>query len=380
MAPAKNKGRSAVPQSDYDTDYYAANEILTIPVPAKRTNEQLNFAVLQRHYPELTSIVHVASFCVVYTFSTKTHGWDKNGIEGTLFVCQLAPVNDISRFAAIVLNRRSMDTFFLELKTAEDVELTDDFIICQDRSTTTDYNIHGLWIFSEPAPSSTARARELTGEMIKSCASMAENSRRTLEAIERAENQSSEDELTSVAMGRQLSLRQLFGKQREMDAGFSIHHHEPSPIGPYSWTLPGIKLPDEFAERTPERAAAAAAVQKYVVTPQFTNTPDTEFFLSASKSKPSQGKPSQGKKPKNTPRRRKTPQTDASNGTVRAARPMVTGWGLSDIRARDTSIFNTAKVAANKVAGEKPKVGLEATWIPTENGVKKPRKAVTTKF
>lgn len=59
---------------------------------------------------------------------------------------------------------------------------------------------------------------------------------------------------------------------------------------------------------------------------------------------------------------------------------MVTGWGLSDIRARDTSIFNTAKVAANKVAGEKPKVGLEAVWIPTENGVKKPRKAVTTKF
>lgn len=296
MAPPKSKARNAVAQSDNDTDF-PANENLSIPLPPHRTNEQLNLAVLGRHTPDIKGILSIASYVVVYKFSPETQSWDKTGIEGTMFVAQLASsAEGAARFSVIVLNRRSMDNFDVELTTSDDVEITDDYIILQDPTEDGSLQIFGLWVFTEPAPSSTAHARDINAQMIKQCASMAENSRKTIEVLKQAANdaESSDEDLQSVPMGRQLSLRELFGQQRVSDAGFSIHHHAPAPSS--------IPKPSNFAKvqvqpQVQPQAQATQPAQQVVEapsassTPRFTNTPDTDFFLSAPKSAQAQRKP-----------------------------------------------------------------------------------------
>lgn len=297
MAPAKNKSRAAAAVSDYETDYAAQDSLANLaPPPINRTNDELNLAVLRRHYPDLISIVSIASFCVVYAFSPTTQAWEKYGVDGTLFINQLTPSEEgVSRFSVVVFNRRSMEKFSVELKTADDVEVTDDYVILQSQHDDGSLQIFGLWIFTEPPPSSTAHAREINGEMIKQVAALVDNSRKTLEAM----NNESSDEPDSVPMGRQLSLRELFGKQREADAGFSIHHHE-TPHIPEASTLPAIPNYPQSQVQATQPAQQPAANPANVATPRFTNTPDTDFFLSAPKVTPTQGQ----RKPKHHPPRR----------------------------------------------------------------------------
>lgn len=249
MASRKSKPRFNQPQaqyqaSDYETDTNNIADL--VPPPPSRSNEALNLSVIRRYDSSVESILSIAPHVVVYVLSPETQSWGDTGIAGTLFVCQLVP-SDIgaARYSLVVLNRRGLENFHTELSSGDDVEITDEFVILQVRQTEAEEpQIYGLWIFAEPPPASTAQARLVNAQLIENCAKQAEASRKLAEE-QRLQASGSltydspgeeqarvEEEEGSVPMGRQLSLRELFGQQREQDAGFSIRHHSSPPPKP----------------------------------------------------------------------------------------------------------------------------------------------------
>ncbi|KAI9372527.1 hypothetical protein BJX61DRAFT_506956 [Aspergillus egyptiacus] len=257
-----NRHSQRYPQpSDYDSDHQAylsdAQQMLeqdqSVPSAPLRTNEELNLSVLRRHNPAVNSIQSLAPFSVVYTFSPSTRQWEKTGIEGTLFVCQLVP-GDLGeeRYSVFVLNRRGLNNFELPLTDGENVELTEEFIILKFDSESSrtnggppspangDVRIYGLWVFSEPPPSSTAETRKINAEVIRECALLAGQSfKLARERLESARQNGMHAAATaasattdpmgevqsSVPMGRQISLRDLFGQERAQDDAWSVKAH-----------------------------------------------------------------------------------------------------------------------------------------------------------
>ncbi|PSN71612.1 PH domain-like protein, partial [Corynespora cassiicola Philippines] len=204
--------------SDYETD---APPNVDVPLPPPRSNEELNLSVLRRHYPDVVAIHHVASYAVLYTFSLDSAQWEKIGVEGTLFVCQLLPSPiGADRFAVIILNRRGLDNFCNDINSDDEVEISDEYIILQGDPA------YGIWIFSEPPPSSTANAHAETADKIMALARQAAASSQEREHQLNNGGAAISDQVeASVPMGRQLSLRELFGQQREQDAAWSVHNH-----------------------------------------------------------------------------------------------------------------------------------------------------------
>ncbi|KAI4736394.1 PH domain-like protein [Aureobasidium sp. EXF-12298] len=190
MPPKNRNNRNSHPRpaahhvpSDYDTDTAYATDAMTslaqpAPIPA-RTNEELNLSVLQRHDPSVHQILSVAPFAVVYTFNPTSSTWEKQGTEGTLFVCSLLPLvggPQIERYSCIVLNRRGLENFSSELFSAESVQVTDDYVILQVEGEDGSTKIYGLWIFAEEG-GSTVQARVVNALIIQECAKRVEDSR-----------------------------------------------------------------------------------------------------------------------------------------------------------------------------------------------------------
>jgi hypothetical protein len=157
MGPNKGRPRHAPPQpSDYETDAPQAIDYPPPPPPG-RSNEELNLSAIRRHYPDVISIHHVAPYAVLYAFSLETEQWEKVGVEGSLFICgQVPSPAGAERYGVVILNRRSMDNFYMEIVGPDGLEFTDEYIIMQGDQ------VYGLWIFCEPPPSSTANARAET--------------------------------------------------------------------------------------------------------------------------------------------------------------------------------------------------------------------------
>ncbi|KAJ5191829.1 Dcp1-like decapping [Penicillium cinerascens] len=255
--------------TDYESDAAYLSDMQHQPAPPLRSNEELNLSVLQRHNPSITSILSLAQYSVVYIFSPTTRGWEKNGVEGTLFVCQLTPGSlGEDRYTAFVLNRRGLQNFDLPLTDSENVELTEEYVILKaDEATdgekgtngiadplnpqggrqngnSTDVRIYGIWIYSEPPPNSTADIRIVNAQMIRDCATHAGQSlklaRKRLEELRQngmhvaaaaAEMQAPplEEAQASAPMGRQMSLKDIFGQQRAQDDAWSVRAHHISP-------------------------------------------------------------------------------------------------------------------------------------------------------
>ncbi|KAI4823021.1 P-loop containing nucleoside triphosphate hydrolase protein, partial [Aureobasidium sp. EXF-8846] len=181
MPPKHRNNRNSHPRppahhapSDYDTDTaYATDAMTSLPQPAPipaRTNEELNLSVLQRHDPSVHQILSVAPFAVVYTFNPVSSTWEKQGTEGTLFVCSLLPLvggPQIERYSCIVLNRRGLENFSSELFSAESVQVTDDYVILQVEAEDGSTNIYGLWIFAEEGGKSKTVETQLPWPMWK---------------------------------------------------------------------------------------------------------------------------------------------------------------------------------------------------------------------
>lgn len=286
-----NNNHYSRPQpSDYESDnpnYLSDTQALqnrqqeeqNTPLPPPlRSNEDLNISVLRRHNPSITSILSLAPYAVVYIFSPTARQWEKSGIEGTMFVCQLSQGTlGEERYSVYVLNRRGLNNFEILLMDGEDVELTDEYVILKADASSAELDVggnsndvyngdaktkgtdkkyphtnvneidddvrfYGLWIYSEPPPNSTAETRTLNARVIKECAVHAGESlklaRERLEAAHQndlhvaaattgtaAVPTEEVQTATGAAMGRQISLQDLFGQQRAVDDGWSVRAH-----------------------------------------------------------------------------------------------------------------------------------------------------------
>ncbi|KAF2142883.1 uncharacterized protein K452DRAFT_286512 [Aplosporella prunicola CBS 121167] len=280
MATRRSKSQRAPAASDYETDTDAAH-LSSLPPPPRRTNDQLNLSVLRRFEPDVTSILSYASYSVLYIFQPDGQ-WEKCGIEGTLFVCALTPSPiGAERFTVIILNRRGLDNFITELKSPDNVDVTDEYIILQVAGKDGAPQIYGLWIFAEPPPSSTATARTMNANTICGCAERAESSRVAAEQQQghqaMAQAEAAAEAVTEehgADMDRSVSLTELFGQQREQDSDFTIHnHHENQSASEQATAQPAVQMP------VPSAAGIMAAPAN-TGTPQFAPTPDNAFFLS----------------------------------------------------------------------------------------------------
>jgi hypothetical protein len=189
----------------------------------------------------------IAPYAVIYEFNAHPEPtWNKAGIEGSLFICQLTPGPQFreDRYRAIVLNRRGLENFEAELREADNagVEVTDDYVIVSLMEEGKQ-KIFGIFIFSEGPGSSTEKTRTLNAELMKQCAVQAGLSLKAAEAaaiealpaqnngLARAEQPSVEEAALGVPTGRQTSLQELFGRQRVEDASFSVRVHSPEGRG-----------------------------------------------------------------------------------------------------------------------------------------------------
>ncbi|KAM7202590.1 mRNA-decapping enzyme 1B [Naviculisporaceae sp. PSN 640] len=130
-------GPRQIAASDYESDAVQYMESRTEPAVAhrpSRTNTDLNISVLSRYLPGgVRSILSIAASATVYLFS-ETEGWEKCGVEGTMFVVEREPVvtpsgQSLMQLCVFVLNRRALENLVVDLVKVTDCELADELII-----------------------------------------------------------------------------------------------------------------------------------------------------------------------------------------------------------------------------------------------------------
>lgn len=220
--PTPRKGRHArhpsnrIPAvSDYESD--AAAIAKSYEPPAPRTNTELNLSVLRRYLPSIRTILSIAANAVVYTIPDGSEQWEKTGIEGTTFVCAQAPApEDASqnpRACVFVLNRRGLDNVVVDLATVTHVEMNQELLILRVAAADGEGSGSrwlGLWIHNDQA-----ETRNVNFAMVQEAWKIARaNSTTAL-----AEGQGAEVGPAMQAMGRRLSLGELFTKQDNAVAG-----------------------------------------------------------------------------------------------------------------------------------------------------------------
>lgn len=188
--------------SDYDSD--AVARLPSYAPPPPRTNTELNLSVLQRYLPSIQSILSIAANAVVYAFDSASQRWDKSGIEGTLFVCAQAPLPDDARPRAcvFVLSRRSLDNLVVDLVRVSHVEIMGELVILRvEADHKEDCKVLGLWIHNDRDDT-----RLINGAMI-------EETWKAVSADGLPKEPGPEAGPALQAIGRRLSLSDLFGKQ-----------------------------------------------------------------------------------------------------------------------------------------------------------------------
>ncbi|KAK0309738.1 hypothetical protein LTR01_003935 [Friedmanniomyces endolithicus] len=254
--PPKRRSRPSqlhpqpIVDSDPETDI--PTEPLTLAPPPQRSNTELNLTVLRRYVPAISQIISIAPFAVLYVFSAESQQWEKCGIEGTLFVCQL---EGPGRYSAMILNRKGLENFTTELLNADDVEITEDFVILQAMSEEGVPVIYGLWIFEDGGSEGITSTRKMVAQMIVSCAMQAQNAREAMaetngdangheeegegygmDGTTQMEQQMEEEEAVSQQAGQRLDLLQLFGSKSAESAAPAMPTpvHRPSASAQFS--------------------------------------------------------------------------------------------------------------------------------------------------
>lgn len=194
--------------SDYESDATAMQAPYAPPPP--RTNTELNLSVLQRYLPSIQGILSIAASAVVYTFDGASESWDKSGIEGTLFVCAQSPLSEDAehrpRACVFVLNRRGLDNLVADLARVTHVEVMDELVILRLEGDWEESDkVLGIWIHND-----RDETREINAAMIQ-------ESWKAVRSGGIAEEQGPEAGPAMQAIGRRLSLSDLFGKQRDLN-------------------------------------------------------------------------------------------------------------------------------------------------------------------
>ncbi|KAF1986083.1 PH domain-like protein [Aulographum hederae CBS 113979] len=308
-----------------------SDAVAVIAEPVRKTPlgpNELNFSVVRRYLPDLLSIELIANYVVVYFFDMSKSQWQKYGVEGTLFICHLSPdPSGVERFSIIILNRLGLENFTATLQKEEEVDTSSgEYIIINSTDDEGVLRVFGLWVFSEPAPSSTAGVKDRVAETMVELAKRVEQSQAAVEAgytpgmaqpeepeLEK-EVEDDEEEPEAVPMDRQLSLSQIFEAQRAQDAAFSAKNHHsgapthtvvpapapaPAPVPVHQQQqqyYPQQPAPQPPSQQQPPTALPTLSPAATIIksqTPLFTTTPETDFFRSATRNAPPSSPPQQ---------------------------------------------------------------------------------------
>ena len=220
-----------LPVSDYESD--AAHYMESRPPPPApellhRTNTDLNLGVLRRYLPSISAILSIAANAVVYTFSPETQGWDKPGVEGTMFVCTQAAGgngsgnggggnNTTGGACVFVLNRRGLHNVVIDLARVAECEVTPELLIFRlerqpgDAGADDDgaeLNVLGLWIHADED-----HTRETNGKLVYETWREVREGARKASASARAAAGGVDYGAPALSAGRQLSLTEIFGNR-----------------------------------------------------------------------------------------------------------------------------------------------------------------------
>lgn len=215
--------------------------IQTYQPPPPRTNTDLNLSVLRRHLPSISSILSIAANAVLYTFSPSTQAWEKAGIEGTLFICACNPTTPGSEedHSVIILNRRNLDNWIVNLKAVADVEWMKEGELLVLRYTPSSpgeapsgERVYGLWIHEDAQGTREVNATAILDSWEKAKAAKlrdAELATRNLALGEESDREQMEGTgpvrhpgmgrprasggPPGMISGRQVSMAELFGRQ-----------------------------------------------------------------------------------------------------------------------------------------------------------------------
>lgn len=274
--------------TDYESDTAYLSDMPQQAPPPLRSNEELNLRVLRRHNSEITDVISLANYAVIYTFNPASTTWEKVNIEGTMFVCSMTPGPlGEERFTVFLLNRRSLENFESRLTGAENVEVTEEYVILKEdkdkdaegKADANNYRVYGIWIYSE-TETSTTDTRTVNAMVIKECATRAgqslKDAKERIQAMRQnelhiaaaaAETQAIPNENIQggvqggVSMDRTMSLKDILGQQRAQDDEWSVRaHHEqpqfqPQPP-PQPPAQPGYGYPMPPAQQHPYQAGA----------------------------------------------------------------------------------------------------------------------------
>ncbi|KAI1065978.1 hypothetical protein LB507_001334 [Fusarium sp. FIESC RH6] len=197
--------------SDYESDAAAIHTDSYAP-PPPRTNTELNLSVLQRYLPTIHTILSIAANAVIYTFDSSTEGWKKSGVEGTMFVCAQSPLPEDPgqrpRACVFVLNRRGLDNVIVDLSRVSHAEVSGELVIMKVEGDWEEGdNVMGVWIHND-----RDETREVNAAIIQEAWKIARSAGPV-------ESQGPEAGPAMQAMGRRLSLSDLFGSGNGFNAG-----------------------------------------------------------------------------------------------------------------------------------------------------------------
>ncbi|KAK4221820.1 putative mRNA-decapping enzyme [Podospora fimiseda] len=226
-----SSGRQQIQASDYESDtayYMETRDMAPQPPSQTRSDMEINLSVLRRHDPTILSILAIAANAVIYTFLGTTGGWEKHGIEGTLFVCEQQPVlgslgQPKPSACVFILNRRGMNNLILDLSRISDCEVVEELIVFRledgyspDSAGIEDGNISGSKVLGIWMHSDETRPREVNMEMIQAAWREARLTPTGQSAADEtasvAESQVGGAALTGPVAGRQLNIADLFAK------------------------------------------------------------------------------------------------------------------------------------------------------------------------
>lgn len=113
-----------------------------------RLIRDLNFNVLQRYIPGITSCDTLANNATVYPM--EGDNWGESTIKGPLFVCNLDP-SPHPRSCVFILNRQSLDNLAVDLSSVNDCELEDKLIMLYTTTASGNEVIWGIYVDDEEA-------------------------------------------------------------------------------------------------------------------------------------------------------------------------------------------------------------------------------------
>ncbi|KXJ92519.1 hypothetical protein Micbo1qcDRAFT_202743 [Microdochium bolleyi] len=210
-----------VQTSDYESDtpyYMSADAPSAAAHLANRSTmsiRDLNLSVLKRYLPSITDVLFHAVNGVVYTLSYSSMTWERGTVEGTVFVCLQGghPAQDLgSNACVIVLNRKGLDNFILDLSTVSSIEFQDGLLMfaLEDQDSTLDQpRTYGVWTHYDNEVERKDMSEQVRSLWASVRAARAQRQAAGLEYHQQAHDAQMGPALQ--ALGRRLSLSALFG-------------------------------------------------------------------------------------------------------------------------------------------------------------------------